>query len=357
MARQALADGHEVVLSVYRWPRPEPRIEELERAGAKVLYRRQSTLGRLDRLRCRIERPLASFFRTRPDVICLNQGGTYEMVRSGEQDQLGLLTDAGIPFVVLCHSNFDWDVPDSLTRERARQFFGRAKWACFVSERFVETVRRQLADPLPNATVVCNPVNMVQQTLLPWPAEDLWRLAHVGRLDVGIKGHDILLEALSRPAWLERNWKLRIYGGGEQRGYIEELVRFYQREPFVELCGQVDDIRAVWADSHLALLPSRSESFGLSVAEAMLCGRPALVTNLGGLRDWVIEGRTGFVAEGATAESLANALERAWQARAAWRELGLAAHELAASKMDPDPGRSFLNLVLEAGNSGTHPPR
>ena len=114
----------------------------------------------------------------------------------------------------------------------------------------------------------------------------------------------------------------------------------------------------MWAENHLLVLPSRVESAPLALVEAMLCGRPAVVTDVGGMTEWVQEADTGYVAEAPTAQSVGAALERAWQNRARWPELGRRAHRVAIGRYDPVPGASLLQLLLEAARpSGIAVPR
>src|SRR5262249_46331394 len=112
--------------------------------------------------------------------------------------------------------------------------------------------------------------------------------------------------------------------------------------------GHVPDIRGIWADNHLLVLPSRSEGTPLSLVEAMLCGRPAVVTDVGGNAEWITEPDTGFIAEAPSTRSVAGALERAWTARHLWAEMGERAHEKARRQVDPDPGGTLLNIIERA---------
>src|SRR5262249_59661917 len=89
------------------------------------------------------------------------------------------------------------------------------------------------------------------------------------------------------------------------------------------------DIAALWAENELLVLTSRSEGTPLSLVEALVCGRAAVVTDVGGNASWVKDGETGFVAEGLTAESVGAALERAWRARARWPPMGGRARQQA----------------------------
>ena len=100
--------------------------------------------------------------------------------------------------------------------------------------------------------------------------------------------------------------------------------------------------------NHLLVLPSRAEGTPLALVEAMLCGRPAVITDVGGNAEWIADGRTGFVAEAASARSFGATLERAWLARADWQKMGLQARDVALIKFDRSAGKSLLTVLLDA---------
>jgi glycosyltransferase involved in cell wall biosynthesis len=174
-------------------------------------------------------------------------------------------------------------------------------------------------------------------------------MANVARLDAHCKGQDLLLHALSGEIWKHRRWLLRLYGAGDDRSYLERLAKHYNVAGKVEFCGHVSDVRSIWADNHLLVMPSRSEGTPLALVEAMICGRPSVVTDVGGNIEWVDEPSTGFVADAHSARSINNALERAWEARDHWESIGQRAHEVAISKFDPVPEEKVLSLLVEDG--------
>jgi L-malate glycosyltransferase len=65
----------------------------------------------------------------------------------------------------------------------------------------------------------------------------------------------------------------------------------------------------------------------------MLCGRPAIVSDVGGNQEWISEAKTGFVAEAPATRLVRAALDRAWLARDNWNAMGREAHEIATSKL------------------------
>ena len=83
----------------------------------------------------------------------------------------------------------------------------------------------------------------------------------------------------------------------------------------------------------------------------MLCGRAAVVTDVGGNAEWIEDGQTGFVAEAATAKSFGRALERAWLARGEWEKMGIGARSKALMKFDKSAGKSLLKVLLDASYS------
>jgi len=169
----------------------------------------------------------------------------------------------------------------------------------------------------------------------------------VGRLDTRHKGQDVLLETLSAPVWRGRRWHCRLFGDGPDREYLAALAGHYELDGRVELAGHAEDIREVWATSDLAVMPSRMEGAPLALVEAMVCGRPAVVTDVAGMTEWVDEPGCGFVAEAPTARAFGNALERAWARRSDWPAIGASARKRALELIDPDPGQSLLDVLLD----------
>jgi glycosyltransferase involved in cell wall biosynthesis len=102
----------------------------------------------------------------------------------------------------------------------------------------------------------------------------------------------------------------------------------------------------------LLILPSLSEGTPLSLIEAQLCARPALVTRVDGNPEWVDDGETGFIAEAPSVHHLSLALERAWEARDRWQEIGNAARAQCVVKRDPDPAGALLKLLESVSHTG-----
>jgi glycosyltransferase involved in cell wall biosynthesis len=63
----------------------------------------------------------------------------------------------------------------------------------------------------------------------------------------------------------------------------------------ITFIGNLPLVEEVLVGADLFLLPSASESFGLSALEAMACKVPVIASNAGGLPEVVEDGRTGFL--------------------------------------------------------------
>jgi L-malate glycosyltransferase len=363
-AECALQDGHEVYLSIYDWSISHPAVQNLERLGAKVLsrVRHPQAPSLASRVLRKIAKntqtwksanrsPYQDIFDLKPDVICISQGSSCDI--GYFPDLAALATSSSVPYVVVCQHNTDTSLEQS-RRQTIKRFFQKASQVLFVSQHNLDLAQRQLAFYLGNAKVIQNPVNIHSTQIEPFPTFNLIQFASVARLDVFNKGQDILLETLGAEQWRNRNWQCNFYGGGSELKYVEDLAVFYGVQDKVKFQGHVNNIRQIWSKNHILILPSRAEGTPLALIESMLCGRPAVVTDIGGNAEWIHEGKTGFVSPATTVSSFQNALERAWQDRNRWQEMGELAHQYAIQRIDEDPGKTLLAYCLSALPSPVH---
>ncbi|MDH4071105.1 MAG: N-acetyl-alpha-D-glucosaminyl L-malate synthase BshA [Ignavibacteria bacterium] len=91
--------------------------------------------------------------------------------------------------------------------------------------------------------------------------------------------------------------KLILAGDGPDRSNCEILVRELGLKDEVRFLGKQHDLVPILSASDLFLMPSQSESFGLSALEAMSCGVPVISSSVGGLPELQVHGQTGYIAE------------------------------------------------------------
>jgi len=91
--------------------------------------------------------------------------------------------------------------------------------------------------------------------------------------------------------------KLMMVGEGPERKPAEDLCKELGISDKVVFFGNSNEIDKILCFSDLFLLPSITESFGLSALEAMVSGVPVVSSNAGGIPEVNIHGVTGFLSE------------------------------------------------------------
>jgi glycosyltransferase involved in cell wall biosynthesis len=178
-------------------------------------------------------------------------------------------------------------------------------------------------------------------------------LLSIGRLE-RIKGNHLLLDALPtvRDA-LRRPVSLTIIGDGPEREDLERRAADISRGDglAVTFAGWVspDERDRRLHDADLLVVPSTwPEPFGLVGLEAARAGVPAAAFDVGGIRDWLIDGQTGALAPGdpPTAAGLAAAIASCVRDESHRAALG-AASSAAAAKRSPGEHAAGLVRVFE----------
>jgi N-acetyl-alpha-D-glucosaminyl L-malate synthase BshA len=91
--------------------------------------------------------------------------------------------------------------------------------------------------------------------------------------------------------------KLLLIGDGPERSKCEYLAKDLGLIDNVKFYGEQESFIEILSVADLFLMPSQSESFGLSALEAMACGIPVISSNAGGLPELNHHGETGYIAE------------------------------------------------------------
>ena len=101
----------------------------------------------------------------------------------------------------------------------------------------------------------------------------------------------------------------------------------------LQLLGHVDDIRTVWAQAHVAVLPSRREGLPKSLLEAAACGRPLIATDVPGCREIARKGVNALLVPPDDAEALAKAIETLMNDRDLRARFGKASRQIALANI------------------------
>jgi glycosyltransferase involved in cell wall biosynthesis len=130
----------------------------------------------------------------------------------------------------------------------------------------------------------------------------------VGRLDEN-KNQSMLIHAFSRIASEFPNMKLVIYGEGEYRTRLEELVCEKNLTDRVSLPGNISDVPGHICNARIFALTSNTEGMPNTIMEAMALGLPVVSTDCpcGGPAELIDDGSNGLLVPVGDAYSLADA--------------------------------------------------
>jgi glycosyltransferase involved in cell wall biosynthesis len=149
------------------------------------------------------------------------------------------------------------------------------------------------------------------------------------------KGIDLLLRAVAL-ARTRCDVRLILAGDGPQRANLIALRDALRLGDAVQFAGflEKDALRAQYAAADALASMSWSESFGMSLLEAMATGMPCISTANAGARALIADGRTGTLTPLGDVEAFAAAIERLASNRAQARALGAAARAAVESRHD-----------------------
>jgi D-inositol-3-phosphate glycosyltransferase len=153
----------------------------------------------------------------------------------------------------------------------------------------------------------------------------------IGRIEP-LKGIDVLIRTLGQ---LETPARLLVVGGdakdvGRKASLLDlagevgvsDRVLFLDAVPHAEL-------PLYFGAADVCVVPSYYESFGLVAVEAMACGVPVVASRVGGLKETVIDGRTGYLVAWRCPEPFAERLELLLSNEPLRRKLGREARAAA----------------------------
>lgn len=125
-----------------------------------------------------------------------------------------------------------------------------------------------------------------------------------------MKGHADLVKSLTKLDDIQQNLKVLFIGDGPYRKQLEELTTQLGLENTILFTGFRDDISGLLSASDLFVLPSYSEGLPISVLEAMSVGLPVVATDVGGMREIIKDGETGYLVPAKDVDELAVTIRR-----------------------------------------------
>lgn len=133
------------------------------------------------------------------------------------------------------------------------------------------------------------------------------------------KGLRYALEAVSKIEGV-----LMVIVGMGSTKEVEEIITGLKIEDRVKLVGEVDPVSIAdyYNSCDVFIMPSLTEGLGFSSGEAMACKKPVIASNVGGVPDLVIDGKTGILVPPADPDALCEAIKRVLASKTLAKRLG-----------------------------------
>jgi len=349
-AMRMVQTGYQVGVNVRGWDPSVAQVDALAEAGCSVSYRwYNKTPFHLIQFKLYKEETYYRWLdQFKPDLAVISQASNIDGI-----GWMNACMARNIPFVPISQAAASNYWPPDDVAERLAVAYRQAATACFVSQRNIDLTVKQIAVELPNAQVVRNPFKVDYDAAPAWPAStEPLKLACVGRLEPFSKGQDVLFEVLKLEKWRQRPLEVTLYGKGTSAATLAKLKDLWQLDR-VTFGSYVNNVEAIWESHHALILPSRYEGLPLAVVEAMLCARLCIVPDVAGNTELIEDNVSGFVADAPQIKCLDEALERAWQQRSRWYEMGQAAAANARKLIPKDPIGEFVSILENALKQAT----
>ncbi len=131
-------------------------------------------------------------------------------------------------------------------------------------------------------------------------------------------GVEYLIRAFAIVCSKHENVRLEIIGNGELMNYLTELTRklnISEKVKFYGFINQISDFVQylnILKSFDIFVIPSvmESETFGVAAVEASACSIPVIATNIGGLKEVIVNNKTGILVPPRDTDRLAEALEK-----------------------------------------------
>jgi glycosyltransferase involved in cell wall biosynthesis len=150
------------------------------------------------------------------------------------------------------------------------------------------------------------------------------------------KNHELFLSMAQRVSRQLTSAKFLVIGDGPRRAPLEQLALELNIEDRVKFLGSRSDVPRLLSASDVFALTSHNEANPVSILEAMSVGRPVVASNVGSIRDVVVDGHNGFLVPPGDAEQLTNRILGLLEDPVRCQEMGASARKTVVAAWSVD---------------------
>jgi glycosyltransferase involved in cell wall biosynthesis len=169
------------------------------------------------------------------------------------------------------------------------------------------------------------------------------------------KAIDVLIRAFKMVHSADPSLKLVLVGDGPLRGQLEDLAMSLGIQDQIEFHGPKEraEVAKLLRGCKVFALPSRFETFGIVILEAMACKKPVIATTAGGIPEIIEDGKNGILVEPDNPKALADALITVLKDQTLWLDIAtrgyVTVHERFRSE---DTGSAYESVFADLLNLG-----
>ncbi len=227
-----------------------------------------------------------------------------------------------------------------------------------VCQVLLPSFEKKITERLPNCRVVTigNAVFQNDQSADLSAIKERYKIVFVGRLTRNHKRPHLIIAAFSKILAHFPEWDMEIWGAKDRNEYYDELrylIKKNKLEDRVFIKGISSDIPQVLQSSDLFVIPSAYEGFGLSLAEAMSAGLPAIgYSSCSAVNELIVDGENGFLCEDGI-EDFANKMRHVMEDRELRVKMGIKAKQSMQKYAPENIWNQWESLIKELVNSRT----
>jgi len=252
-----------------------------------------------------------------PDVLAVHYP-TYKIIHALKYIKFPLVTwihghEALWYFTLMASSNtFQWIkkkvvlIPRELVQLLSlRNFFKQSQYNIFVSKWLLEAAQRHMKMTIPNSVVIPNPVDT--NLFCYHRPRNIRKGISLRNFHRTVYGLDVAIKAFSN----FDNAHLSIFGKGRYFQKYLKLAMQYRSNTTIESQYFAHNcLPQFYHKFGFFVAPSRRETQGLAMCEAMACGLPVIATRVGGIPEFVRDGIDGYLVPPNNPKEIKNAVIR-----------------------------------------------